>query len=369
MFLLGGWQDFEIGPLCLIMGDMSKSVFVAMSGGVDSSVSAYILQKAGYEVQGIHLELSHNRDTKIETEHADLEHTCRLLKIPLHYLHLEGLFQKLVIDYFCQEYCLGRTPNPCICCNKSVKFGLLLDKVLEMGGDFLATGHYAAINSDQTGYSLFKGADRSKDQSYFLYIVEQKQLKHILFPLSNTRKSQIKQLASELGFPSASLKESQDICFIPDNDSQGFLADHLKLVPGEIVDMEGKVLGEHKGLGFYTIGQRQGMGISARERLYVVQLEIGTNRLIVGPESQLYKYKLTAKELNWISGMPSPDQVEIKAKVRYRSPEAKAFLKIIGNGRVEVCFEEPQRAIAAGQSVVFYQEDRVLGGGIIEQTL
>ena len=351
------------------MGEMSKSVFVAMSGGVDSSVSAYLLQKAGYNVQGIHLELSNYSDIDLEKEHSNLEQTCHLLKIPLHYFHLESPFHKLIIDYFCREYNLGRTPNPCIRCNKNIKFGLLLDKVLEMGGDFLATGHYASLRPDANDYALFKGTDRTKDQSYFLYVLEQKQLKHILFPLSDMKKSQVKQIADELGFPSARIKESQDICFIPDNNLRVFLGDRLKPVQGEIVDVEGNVLGEHKGLAFYTIGQRQGMGVSAKERLYVINLETTTNRLIVGPRSQLYKTKLIAEELNWISGSPPAGKIEIKAKVRYRSSEAGAFLKMLASNSAEVLFQEPQRAIAIGQSVVFYQDDRVLGGGIIDQTM
>jgi tRNA-uridine 2-sulfurtransferase len=347
---------------------MSKSVFVAMSGGVDSSVTAYLLKQAGYDVQGIHLELSHHSDQKPEMEHVGLEFTCRSLGIPLHYLHLEDRFKNLIIDYFCREYSLGRTPNPCVLCNKNIKFGLLLEKVLEMGGDYLATGHYASVKTSPEGYSLYKGVDQVKDQAYFLYVLGQKQLEHVLFPLGGMVKSQVKQMASELGFPSAVLKESQDICFIPDNDSRKFLSSRLPSQPGEIVDMEGNILGEHQGLAFYTIGQRQGMGVSAGERLYVIRLETETNRLVIGPQTQLYKSRLFTKEVNWISGSPPQGIEEVTAKLRYRSADAKAKLNFAGD-RVEVCFEEPQRAIASGQSIVFYLEDRVIGGGIIEQTL
>jgi tRNA-uridine 2-sulfurtransferase len=365
--MINAW-DFEIQALSLIIGDMAKSVFAAMSGGVDSSVTAYLLKEAGYDVQGIHLELSHSSDAKPGAEHAGLESTCKLLNIPLHYLHLEGQFRGLIVDYFCREYRLGRTPNPCVRCNKNVKFGLLLEKVLEMGGDYLATGHYASVKAGQSGYCLFKGADSAKDQSYFLYVLGQKQLEHVLFPLSDLKKSRVKQMAADLGFPSAVIKESQDICFIPGNDSKSFLSGHLVAQPGEIVDIEGNILGKHEGLAFYTIGQRQGMRVSARERLYVIRLETGTNRLIIGPESHLYKNKLTAVDLNWVSGSPPEETTEITARIRYRSSEAKCTLQIIGN-KAEVCFQEPQRAIAAGQSVVFYQGDRVTGGGIIDETL
>lgn len=339
-----------------------------MSGGVDSSVTAHLLQQTGYEVQGIHLELSHNPDAQPETEHAALEHTCRLLNIPLHYLHLEDQFKAKVIDDFCREYRLGRTPNPCIRCNKNIKFGLLLDKVLELGGDYLATGHYASVKDDQSSCSLFKGADSAKDQSYFLYVLGQKQLEHILFPLSDLKKSQVKKIAADLGFPSAAARESQDICFIPNNDSRAFLAGRVTPEPGEIVDIDGNILGKHQGLAFYTVGQRQGMGVSAKERLYVIRLETGTNRLVIGPQSLLFKNSLKAKELNWVSGSPPRNGIEITAKVRYRSIEAKCALQIVGD-TAEVRFDEPQRAIAAGQSVVFYQADRVLGGGIIDETL
>jgi tRNA-specific 2-thiouridylase len=347
---------------------MSKSVFVAMSGGVDSSVTAFLLKQTGYDVQGIHLELSHNSDLKPELEHFGLEHTCRSLGIPLHYLHLEERFKSLIIDYFCHEYSLGRTPNPCVRCNKNIKFGLLLEKVIEMGGDYLATGHYASVKTSLEGNCLHKGVDKAKDQAYFLYVLGQKQLNHVLFPLGGMLKSQVKQIAAELGFPSAVIKESQDICFIPDNDSKAFLSSRLPSQPGEIVDIEGNILGKHQGLAFYTIGQRQGMGVSAGERLYVTRLETETNRLVIGPHTDLYKSTLLAKELNWISGSPPQGVEQVNAKLRYRSAEAKAKLNFVGD-KVEVSFEEPQRAIASGQSVVFYLEDRVIGGGIIEQTL
>jgi tRNA-specific 2-thiouridylase len=345
---------------------MVKRIFVAMSGGVDSSVAAYLLTEAGYEVQGIHLELSYNSFIKPETEHSVLERSCELLKIPLHYLHLEIPFKRNIIDYFCQEYSLGRTPNPCIRCNQTIKFGLLLEKVLEMGGDYLATGHYARVNTVAEGFGLYKGVDKTKDQSYFLYVLGQKQLEHVLFPLGGMTKKQVKQIAASVGLPTSEIRESQDVCFIPDNDSKNYLANHLAINPGEIVDNEGNVLGQHRGLAFYTVGQRQGMRISSKERLYVIRLETSKNRLVIGPQAQLFKSRLIAGELNWISGNPPQDIEQLVAKLRYRSPEAKASLQVVGD-RLDVCFEEPQRAIASGQSIVFYREDRVIGGGIIEE--
>lgn len=346
---------------------MSERVFVAMSGGVDSSVSAHLLKEAGYDVSGIHLELSPNLKATPEADHADLERTCRLINIPLFYLHLETEFRNRVIEYFCEEYSHGRTPNPCIRCNKNIKFGLLLDRVTEMGGDYLATGHYARVEPAEAGYRLLKGVDPRKDQSYFLYVLGQKELARVRFPVGGMRKAEVKQAAASLGLPAATRRESQDICFIPDNDNRAFISSHLTLTPGEIVNTEGQVLGRHQGLAYYTVGQRQGTGISARDRLYVIRLDTAANRLVLGAQSQLFSSRLTACNLTWISGQSPQDSIEVAAKVRYRSAEAEATLRVEGE-KAEVCFQEPQKALAPGQSVVFYQGDVVLGGGIIGET-
>lgn len=337
-----------------------------MSGGVDSSVTVCLLQQAGYEVAGIHLELSPLPGAGPEPNHSELERTCRILNIPLHYLHLEQEFQNTIINYFCEEYTRGRTPNPCIQCNKNIKFGLLLDRVREMGGDYLATGHYARVQASETAYHLLKGIDTNKDQSYFLYVLGQKELSRVLFPVGGMHKTEVKQLAASLGLPAAGRKESQDICFIPDNDSRKFLSSHSSPKPGEIVDIDGRVLGRHNGLIYYTIGQRQGTGVSARERLYVIRLEKELNRLVIGPESMLFKNKLIANNLNWISGKPPEGKTEITAKVRYRAPVVKATLQVM-DGTAEIELAAPQRAIAPGQSVVFYQGEKVTGGGIIAE--
>jgi tRNA-uridine 2-sulfurtransferase len=346
---------------------MSKRVFVAMSGGVDSSISAHLLKEAGYDVAGIHLVLSPKAASPPEAAFSDLELTCRLINIPLFYLHLEDEFKAGIIDYFCDEYRQGRTPNPCIRCNKLFKFGLLLDRVQQMGGDYLATGHYARIVAASQGFQLRKGLDLSKDQSYFLYVLGQSVLSRVIFPVGAMYKKDVKQLAADLGLPAARRHESQDICFIPDNNSQAFLAHHINPQPGEIVDSEGKVLGEHRGLAYYTIGQRQGMGVSARERLYVIRLDVAANRLVIGPQSQLYKERLIAYNLNWIAGSPPDSNFEVKAKVRYRGAEARAVIRVEGD-KAEVRFREPPKAVAPGQSVVFYQGEIVLGGGIIGET-
>jgi tRNA-specific 2-thiouridylase len=345
----------------------AKRVFVAMSGGVDSSVTAYLLKEKGYSVQGVHLELSPEDDPFSQADHADLERTCDIIGIPLDYLDARNDFEDTVITYFCEEYLRGRTPNPCIRCNHHIKFGLLLDKVLKMGGDFLASGHYARVRSDGSQYLLLKGIDASKDQSYFLYILGQSELAHVLFPLGDLHKSEVKKLAASLGLPAVKRKESQDICFLPEGDYRAFLNRHITAEPGEIVDTAGKVMGRHKGLVYHTVGQRQGIGVSAKERLYVVKLEAGTNRLVIGPEDNLLKSGLKASKLNWISGTAPYEVSELTCKVRYRALEVKVALAV-RNGIAEVHFAEPQKAIAPGQSIVFYQDYVVLGGGLIDET-
>lgn len=337
-----------------------------MSGGVDSSVAAALLKQAGYEVSGIHMQLW--SDNILESAVSDLENTCRLLVIPLCKLDLKGEFQKLVIDYFCQEYSRGRTPNPCIICNQHVKFGLLLDRALEMGAEYLATGHYARVEQSPDGYRLLKAADVVKDQSYFLYTLGQRQLESMLLPLGELSKEKVRRIAAELGLPTSSRRDSQDICFIPDNDYRAFVAENIPLRVGEIVDINGKVLGKHNGLAHYTIGQRQGLGLTSSEPLYVLELDAASNRLVVGSKDQTLHNMLSASRLSWVSGKAPAGPVSITAKVRYKASEVAAELHLDDNG-AEVHFVKPQMAIAPGQSVVFYQGDIVLGGGVIDAVL
>jgi tRNA-specific 2-thiouridylase len=339
-----------------------KRVAVAMSGGVDSSVAAALLKQAGYEVSGIYMQLWLDSDLAPTT--LNLEHTCQLLDIPLHKLDLEAEFHHRVIDYFCQEYNQGRTPNPCIVCNQHIKFGLLLDKALEMGAEYLATGHYARIESTPNGYRLLKAADRSKDQSYFLYTLGQRQLEHLLLPLGELNKEKVRRMAADLGLPTSSQRDSQDVCFIPDNDYRSFIAKHVSLQSGDIVDITSKVLGKHNGLAQYTVGQRQGLGLASGEPLYVIELDAANNRLVVGTKDQLLSNRLFANKLSWVSGKVPIEPISITAKIRYKAPEVTAELRL--NDRTEVRFVKPQSAITPGQSVVFYQSDVVLGGGIID---
>jgi tRNA-specific 2-thiouridylase len=346
---------------------MGQHVFVAMSGGVDSALTALLLKEAGYQVSGIHLELSPNPLVTPQEEHNDLEKTCHMLKVPLHYLHLEIDFKDRIIDYFCEAYSQGKTPNPCVRCNRNIKFGLLLQKVLELGGEMLATGHYARVENRQGRYHLLKGVDNTKDQSYFLYVLSQPILSKVLFPLGGMRKTAVKALAAQKGLPSATKKESQDVCFVPNNNHKAFLATHATFKPGDIVDSTGKIVGRHQGLGYYTIGQRQGMGVSSSERLYVIEMDAEKNRLVIGKWDGLLKSELTAGQINWLSGQPPEGFFRVTAKIRYRATEAPATVNVLG-AQAEVQFETPQRAIAPGQSVVFYQGDEVLGGGVIENT-
>lgn len=342
-----------------------KKVAVAMSGGVDSSVAAALLNKAGYHVSGIHARLWSEAEPKGHL--SDLKGICRQLGIPFKQVDLTDDFRRLVVDYFSQEYSRGRTPNPCVVCNQQVKFGLLMEKALDGGADYLATGHYARVETAPEGYRLLKGADQAKDQSYFLYRLGQKQLARLLLPLGELSKEKVKKMAAELGLPTTSRSESQDICFIPGNDYRAFIAEHVSFQSGDIVDVKGKVLGQHRGLAHYTVGQRQGLGLSLPEHLYVIELDAGNNRLVVGSRDQLLHSVLLASQLSWVSGKAPVGPVKVSARVRYRAPEVAADLCL--NNGAEVRFEEPQQAVAPGQSVVFYQDEVVLGGGIIDAVL
>jgi tRNA-specific 2-thiouridylase len=331
---------------------------------VDSSVAAALLKEAGYKGSGIYLQLwpDHASATL-----SALEHTCQLLDVPLYRLDLEKEFKRLVIDYFCREYSQGKTPNPCIVCNQQVKFGLLLDKAREMGAEYLATGHYARIEHS-ADYRLRKAADITKDQSYFLYTLGQEQLENLLFPLGELSKEEVKKTAAGLGLASGSRRDSQDVCFIPDNDYRSFVAEHVALKAGDIVDINGKALGKHDGLARYTVGQRQGLGLVSDEPLYVLELDAANNRLVVGTREQTLHNTLTASWLSWVSGKAPEAPLDITAKVRYKASEVAAELYLKDN-LAEVRFSEPQWAITPGQSVVFYQGDVVLGGGVIDAVL
>ncbi|GAH95235.1 unnamed protein product [marine sediment metagenome] len=347
-----------------------KRVAVAMSGGVDSSMAAALLKEADYAVIGVTMQIwpsdkqAFGGCCGLEAV-EDAKRVAYKLGIPHYVMNLRDIFAQRVIADFCREYSLGRTPNPCIRCNQYIKFDALMERTRELDADFIATGHYARIEQSPNGYHLLKAVDQTKDQSYFLYTLGQKELQHLLLPIGNLHKVEVRRLAAELGLPTATRRDSQDICFIPDNDYRSFIAKYIPLKSGDIIDTEGKVLGRHKGLALYTVGQHQGLGLASNERLYVLRLDTPSNRLVVGTEDELLGNMLFASKLNWISGEAPREPVNIKAKVRYRSLEVTAKL-YLRDGVAEVHFNQPQRAITPGQAVVFYQGDAVLGGGIIE---
>jgi len=350
-------------------------VVVAMSGGVDSSLAAALLKEAGYEVIGITMRLwaeespdlpSRRRPCCLTEDVNDARRVCHILDVPYYVLNFERQFRTWVVDYFCREYSGGRTPNPCLACNQQIKFHFLLKKVLALGADYLATGHYARIDRSQGEIRLLKAIDGAKDQSYALYTLGQRELQHLLLPLGEHHKADARRMAAQRGLPVADKADSQEICFIPDGDYRPFLAQHLTPAPGEIVDTRGRVLGRHRGLAFHTVGQRRGLGLASGKRLYVVRMEPSANRLVVGEAQELLSDTLFAKKLNWVRGSPPPGSRPITAKIRYKSPEAAAVLHDTGADWVKVSFLQPQRAIAPGQAVVFYQGNAVLGGGIID---
>jgi len=346
--------------------NLKKKVVVAMSGGVDSSLVAALLKEKNYDVIGITI---HHYEGNESLESA--EQAAQNLEIPWHVLDFTKEFKNIVIDCFCNEYLAGRTPNPCVVCNLKIKFGLLLEKAKSLGADYLATGHYAINEYDQESkkYLLKRGTDENKDQSYFLYRLNQEILPCVLFPLGKFKKSQTRELAKKYGLKNYKKEESQEICFIRDDNYRKFLSQHIQdtIKPGKFIDKEGKILGEHQGISFYTIGQRKGLGVSLNKRRYVIEINPRQNTITLGDDKDLYKDKLSAKDLNFISGNTLSDSIKAEVKIRYNSKKSPAIISPCGEGRVLINFEKPQRAITPGQSAVFYQGDVVMGGGIIEQ--
>jgi tRNA-specific 2-thiouridylase len=341
-----------------------KRVAVALSGGVDSSVAALLLKEAAYEVIGIHMRLWDSPGFDDQAHRA--EDICRTLDIPYHQLDLQKEFESRVVDYFCREYRQGRTPNPCVACNQHIKFGLLLDEALSLGADCLATGHYAKVEHSRDGHRLLKAVDASRDQSYFLYTLTQEKLGRVLFPLGEHSRDEVKQMAKQAGLPTAT-KSSQNICFISEKNYGVFLSQRFSALSGDIVDNQGKKLGQHRGIAFYTIGQRHGLGLASGKPLYVIRIDPESNRVVLGPEKELYSQKLTAHKLNWLSGKVSREALTATAKIRYKAKEAEAIL-FPRDDSLDVHFTQRQKAIAPGQAVVFYNACEVLGGGIIDKT-
>lgn len=355
------------------MNRKGKRVVVAMSGGVDSSVTAAILKQEGYEVIGVTMRLwteegssstSLHRRCCSPEEVEDARRVCQMLDIPFYVLNFEPQFKTHVVDYFCREYGQGRTPNPCLACNKWIKFDSLLNKALALRAEYLATGHYARIERRNGRHQLLKAVDSAKDQSYVLYTLGQKELEHLMFPMGLYSKSQARRLAQEMGLPVWNKAESQETCFIFNGDYRQFLAERNTPQPGDIVNAEGKVLGRHSGIAFYTVGQRRGLGLVSQKSLYVLSIDPRSNRIVVGTNNELLCDELLASEVSFVSGEPLREPMDVTAKIRYKSPEAKAVLYPQGL-QARLVFEEPQRAVTPGQAVVFYRDDVLLGGGII----
>lgn len=354
---------------------MKKFAAVAMSGGVDSSVAAALLKEQGHEVVGLTMcfNLAEKDGKKPSccglTGIEDARRVCQKLGIRHYVLNLDKDFSRDVIRDFYQEYLNGRTPNPCVRCNQFIKFGILLKKALGLGAKFLATGHYARIVKSKQGYLLKKARDLKKDQSYFLYRLNQEQLKHIIFPLGNFTKSKVREMARNFGLNVAEKQDSQEICFLPDAKHGDLIkARGLNRVhPGELVDKEGNILGRHQGIPFYTIGQRRGLGVAKGYPLYVTQINAKENRITAGKRQEAYKSGCIIREGHFL-GKHFKKKVEIKVRIRYNHKEMPAI--VYPDKKVfKVIFKQPQFAITPGQSAVFYDRDIVLGGGIIRKVI
>ncbi len=357
----------------------AERVVVAMSGGVDSSVAAALLVEQGYEVIGVMMRLwaevgpgtgSSNKCCSLEAVN-DARAVAERLSIPFYLINVERPFKTHVVDFFIEEHAAGRTPNPCLACNRSIRFGYLLDYARGLGAAYLATGHYARVRQDGEGrYQLWRGADPAKDQSYVLHVLGQAELARAMFPAGEYTKPQVRALAAERGLPTAARAESQDLCFVADGDYRRFLRDWAPEIsqPGPILDRWGRQLGTHLGLPSYTVGQRSGLGIAAPRPLYVLEVDHARNALVVGPIEELGCSRLRTERVNWVSGRTPAGPLRAGVQIRYHTSPAPALITSLPDGRAEIQFADPLRGAMPGQGAVFYQDDTCLGGGVITET-
>lgn len=359
---------------------MKKKVVIGMSGGVDSSVAAYLLKEQGYDVIGIMMKLAPDDEEYTLNEGGccslsaanDARRVADKLEIPFYVMNFKQSFKENVIDYFVDEYLKGQTPNPCVRCNKTIKFAEFLRKSRALGADYIATGHYAKVEKQEDRYLLKKSEDEKKDQTYMLYNLTQEQLAHTLMPCAAYEKTEIRSIAEKIGLDVFRKKDSQEICFIPDNNHGNFILESVgpkNIKIGNFVDKNGNVLGKHKGIIYYTIGQRKGLGLSLGKPAFVTDIIPFKNEVVIGDEEDLFKTELIAKDINLIYMEELKEPMEVGAKIRYAAKDSPAIIYPLKDGRIRVKFIDKQRAITKGQSVVFYKDNYVVGGGIIEEII
>lgn len=360
------------------MGSDKKKVVVGMSGGVDSSVAAWLLKKQGYDVIGVTMQIWQDEEEEVRQENGgccglsavdDARRVAWDLGIPYYVMNFKQEFKEHVMDYFVDEYIHGRTPNPCIACNRYVKWESLLKRSLDIGADYIATGHYAQIEYLPNGrYALKKSATAAKDQTYALYNLTQEQLSHTLMPVGAYTKDQIRQMAEEIGLQVANKPDSQEICFIPDHDYAKFIEENTdrNVEPGNFVDMDGNIIGQHEGITHYTVGQRKGLNLAMGHPVFVVAIRPETNEVVIGEAGDVFTDSLICDRVNWmaVDGLHG-EEMQVMAKIRYSHKGAPCVIRETGDGRVECRFAEQVRAVTPGQAVVFYDGDYVVGGGTI----
>ncbi len=360
------------------MTEKKPTILVAVSGGVDSSVVAAMLAEQGYPIIGVMLHLWSEAGKECENKCCtpqsmeEARKSAKTIGYPFHVIDAAEIFRKQIVQYFLDEYRQGKTPNPCVVCNKDIKWGLLFDKLNEFGADYLATGHYVRLEKDSgSKIKVLKAKDALKDQSYVMCMLHQEQLQKTMFPLGDLLKTEVRELARKYDLPMAEKKDSQDLCFVSDDSYRDFLLRNAPDIarPGKIMDRHGNQLGDHQGLAFYTIGQRKGIRVAAAEPLYVLEKISPENILVVGTADDLNQKTILVKDVNWISGEVPPSSFEADVKIRYKADQRQAHITPQDHQKVKIEFEQPVRDATPGQYAVFYQGDELLGGGEIEKTI